>query len=233
MPTFFTGSSPAALMAEPTEAEGATISPTAMARLLHAVALGAFTSLTLPLSSRHLDGLRLAPLSTSATFDFRITPNWVLAHEEPGARLPADMLATIRSFLSFTVVETSQVLGVERPTVYAWLAGRAEPQARNRERLHRVFQVAKSWSRLSDRPLGVAVRHADDAGSSVLSLLLESRFEEATRLLQALAQRERNAEPRVRVPSVRDVIARHGLTDRIKPSMDEVDRLTGKRFGPD
>ena len=32
---------------------------------------------------------------------------------------------------------------------------------------------------------------------------------------------------------VRDVIARYGLTDRITPSMDEVDRLTGKRLGPE
>jgi hypothetical protein len=36
-----------------------------------------------------------------------------------------------------------------------------------------------------------------------------------------------------RVQSVRDLLAKHGLSDRIKPSTEEVDRLTGKRLGPD
>jgi transcriptional regulator with XRE-family HTH domain len=214
---------------EPTATDGLATSPVAIERLLQMVALGgALTSLTPGLSLRLLDGLRFAPLSTSTTCDIQFSPSSA-AYEVSSANLPADMLAAIRAFLSLTVVETAQVLGVERPTVYAWLAGRAEPQARNRERLQQVFRVAKSWSRISDRPLGSAVRHEDDAGSSVLSLLREGRHEEATALLPTLVQRDL---PR-RVPSLRVVLTRHGLLDRIKPSMDEIDRITGKRLGPE
>lgn len=44
-------------------------------------------------------------------------------------------------------------------------------------------------------------------------------------------QRGRLAGPERRVSSVRDALDKHDL--RIKPSMDEVDRLTGKRLGPE
>ena len=172
------------------------------------------------------------PLGTSSALDIGYQPG-VATRGELSILVPADILAAIRANLSLTVVETAQTLGVERPTVYAWLAGRAEPQERNRERLLRVLQVARTWSRLSSRPVGLAVRRPNDSGTSVLDLLREDRCEEASRLLEGIAQNEPVAVRPPRTPSVRDLLAKHGLSGRIKPGTEEVDRLTGKRLGPE
>ena len=219
--------------AEPTATDAVTPLSMGAERLLQAVALGgALTSLTPGLSLRHLESLRFTSLGTSTICDLRFASNAIVSREVPSTNIPAEMLAAIRALLSLTVVETAQVLEVERPTVYAWLAGRAEPQARNRERLQQVFRVARDWSRLSNRPLGCAVRYLDDEGNSVLSLLAERRDDEATSLLASLARREARAESPRPVASVRDVLMKRGLGDRIRPSMEEVNRITGKRLGP-
>jgi transcriptional regulator with XRE-family HTH domain len=142
------------------------------------------------------------------------------------------MLAAARAHLSLSIVEVASALEVERPTVYAWLAGRSEPHERNRRRLQRLFDVALRWSRLSNAPLGNRVRHPDEHGMSLLDLLRTGRFEEAGARLDALA-RTVLPEPAAKAPSVRQVLARHGLEHSIRPSRDEIDRLTGKRIGPE
>jgi transcriptional regulator with XRE-family HTH domain len=142
------------------------------------------------------------------------------------------MLAQVRAHLSLSMGEVASALEVERPTVYAWLAGRAEPHERNRRRLQRLFDVALRWNRLSNAPLGSRLRHPDEQGTSVLDLLRSGRFAEAAARLDTLA-RTALPERAAKAPSVGQVLARHGLQDRIRPSRDEIDRLTGKRIAPE
>jgi hypothetical protein len=148
------------------------------------------------------------------------------------AHSPAEMLGVVRAHLSLSMVEVAVALDVERPTIYAWLADRSEPQERNRRRLHRLFDVARRWNRLSNSPLGACLRYPDEHGTSLLDLLRSGRFEEAEGRLDALA-RTGPAEERRKVRSIQDVLARHGLEERIRPSRDEIDRLTGKRRAPE
>jgi DNA-binding transcriptional regulator YiaG len=148
------------------------------------------------------------------------------------AHSPAQMLAAVRANLSLSMVELAAALELERPTIYAWLGGRSEPQERNRRRLQRLFEVARRWSLLSSFPLGARARHPDQHGTSLLDLLRSGRFEEAETRLDALAQARPVEEPK-RPRSIQQVLARHGLEDRIRPNREEVDRLTGKRTAPE
>jgi len=146
----------------------------------------------------------------------------VLAHS------PAEMLAAVRAHLSLSMVDVAAALEVERPTIYAWLAGRSEPQERNRKRLHRLFEVARRWSRISSAPVGARLRHPAGDGTSLLDLLRSGRFEEAEARLDALARTGPAQEQDRKVRSIQELLARHGLEKRIRPSRDEIDRLTGK-----
>lgn len=153
-------------------------------------------------------------------------------HTPALSRSPAEMLAVVRAHLAPSIVETAFVLGVERPTIYAWMSGRSEPHERNRRRLHELFGFAMKWSRLSPSPLGVRLRHPDERGVSIVDLLRSNRFEEAGERLGALARLEAVATEAPRAASVRSVLARHGLEERVRPNSDEVDRLSGKRIAP-
>jgi hypothetical protein len=124
------------------------------------------------------------------------------------------------------MVEVAVALEVERPTIYAWLAGRSQPQERHRERLQRLFEVARRWSRLSNSPLGARVRHRDEDGTSLFDLFRSGRFDEAGARLDALAEVRAASEVERRVRSIQEVLARHGLEERIRPSREEIDRLT-------
>jgi transcriptional regulator with XRE-family HTH domain len=143
------------------------------------------------------------------------------------------MLAAVRAHLSLSMVEVASALEVERPRIYAWLAGRSQPQERHRERLQRLLEVARRWSRLSNSPLGARLRDRGEDGISLLDLFRSGRFDEAKARLDALAEvrAARGVERSVR--SIQEILARHGLEERIRPSREEIDRQTGKDSDPE
>jgi len=145
----------------------------------------------------------------------------------------AEMLAVARANLSLSIVELAAVLEVERPTVYAWLGGRWEPKEHNRQRLRRLFDVARQWSRVASSPLGSRLRHQDEHGESVLSLLEAGHFDEAVVKLDQMAIATAPATPDKRTRRLREVLVRNGLESRITSSRDEIDLRTGKRFSPE
>jgi hypothetical protein len=55
-------------------------------------------------------------------------------------------------------------------------------------------------------------------------------YEDADFLIEIEHAEECEENPRL---SVREVLEKHGLSDRIKPSSEEVDRLTSRRLGPE
>jgi len=66
---------------------------------------------------------------------------------EPALTTPAEMVEELREVFGLNVTQLAQVLHIERITVYAWL--RTERMEKlnqsNRNRLWRLYQVAKQW----------------------------------------------------------------------------------------
>jgi DNA-binding transcriptional regulator YiaG len=108
--------------------------------------------------------------------------SWVTVREQPteGSKQAADSIATsdrvllLRRWLSLSVAEAARVLGVQRPTVYAWERGEV-PAQRNAERIRAVFDAASKWRALSAVPVGALRRELVTAdGMSLVGLLSES-----------------------------------------------------------
>lgn len=124
----------------------------------------------------------------------------------------------IRHYLSLNMTELAAVLRVERPTVYAWLAGRARPQAANLERLGRVHQLARTWRTLTARPLGALVREPLHDGRSLVDKLSAERWDErdVRDLLWAFKQQVDKAQEarREHRRGVAEAARRHGFPAR-------------------
>ncbi len=158
------------------------------------------------------------------------------ALERPSIDSPASMIAEIRSILSLNVSETARALGVERPTVYAWLSERARPHRDHAVRLRRMASIASRWSSLSGSPLGSLVRAPDTQGVSLVDMLAseplpEERIE--ARLQEAL-RHQSGARATERPPSARETAQRHGLP--VLPARNaqrEIDWLTRRSLGPE
>ena len=73
------------------------------------------------------------------------------SHIELAFTTPAEMVEELRKAFGLNVTQLSQVLHIERITVYAWL--RTERMEKlnpsNRSRLWRLYQIAKQWHRYS------------------------------------------------------------------------------------
>ncbi|HUQ90423.1 MAG TPA: hypothetical protein VM120_02000 [Bryobacteraceae bacterium] len=89
-------------------------------------------------------------------------------------------IIAIRSLLGINVSELAAILDVQRPTIYSWQAGSAEPHAENRNRLRRTYQLASRWTQVCSEPIGDWVRRPlDESGRTLVSLLSESTPNEA------------------------------------------------------
>jgi DNA-binding transcriptional regulator YiaG len=167
----------------------------------------------------------------------------ILRHELRHARVsnvsflaPDQVIAEIRATLGLNIAETARALGVERPTVYAWLAGQAKPQRANLLRLGRVADIAASWRRRTYRPLGDLVRVPGADGRSIAEMLadgtlrdrdVDERLDAAARHLLAPGAKLR----RQGVADVHEAAARHGLSTGPREGIAaEIDWLTRPSF---
>lgn len=145
-----------------------------------------------------------------------------------------DIVSNIRSSLSLTMQEMARTLGVERQTVYSWIGGSSEPHPSNRERLNKIFLIAKYWDELWSMPLGKTVRQLPANGKSIVDLLSEDTLDEQAIFahLKSFAQ-ERNMplQNPQRKFSVRELVAKHNL--KVRESEDTINWLTGKRIDAD
>lgn len=140
-------------------------------------------------------------------------------------RTASEKLARIRASLSLNVAELGRILKVERPTIYAWMRDDSVSlRPENRIRLDRLYAFAKRWETLSNLPIGTLVRETNDAGDSVASLLDIERYAAAVQLLEAMAERMKEAPIR-RVPSLRKSLEEYGLADGVQRSQAEIDRV--------
>lgn len=149
---------------------------------------------------------------------------------------PAVMLAEIRSIMGLNIAETARVIGVERPTIYAWLSGRSTPQKANALRLVRIARLAARWRRRSDMPLGDRARVLGPDGRSIVDLmalypvpdaLIEERLADAATHEIGWASVARRG-----AAGIREVARQHGIVTKTRPgSQTEIDWLTRRPLG--
>lgn len=152
------------------------------------------------------------------------------------AMAPDQVIAEIRATLGLNISETARALGVERPTVYAWLASRGQPQRANVLRLRRVAGIAALWRRRTNLPLGDHVRVPGADGRSIAELLADETLleRELAERLDAFAADLLSPGAKLRRPgvaNVHDVASRHGIITRPPAAGDrEIDWLTRPSF---
>lgn len=163
-----------------------------------------------------------------------------VAIEAPAPELlrPDAAIATIQAALSLNITETAQILGVERPTVYAWIAGRGNPQRANLDRLNWLRQVAAKWSEHSTMPLGELVRATSVEGVTIVDLLAAAVTPEGElvrRFEQAAATQATGAINGPRHQSAREAADRHGIATPSAEAAGQahVDWLTRRSLGPE
>lgn len=88
----------------------------------------------------------------------------------------SDRVLLIRRWLSLSVAEAARVLGVQRPTIYAWERGDV-PAQKNVARLGALFDLASHWRSLSDEPVGALRKEVvTNDGKTLVALLSERRL---------------------------------------------------------
>ncbi|MBM4047596.1 MAG: hypothetical protein FJ279_21025 [Planctomycetes bacterium] len=126
-----------------------------------------------------------------------------------------ERLAAIGHYLSLSITQLGRTLVVERPTVYAWLAGKSTPRRRNFARIGRVYDLARAWRSLSPAPLGDLLVEPIE-GTSVLDLLSQPDLPEA-RVRSLLGRLSREAQCRAREAKrplgLSDAVKNHGFRD--------------------
>lgn len=145
-----------------------------------------------------------------------ITAPFEVATVDVSVRSVAEQLAFIRHYLSLSVSDLARIVGVKRPTIYAWQQNSA-PRRESLERLAMLERTAAYWKSIADRPLGALARLAIGVKGETFIILLESASEEAMRAaLDQLAARLRK-----RSPSIKAVLHSHGLPDASEPDLAE------------
>jgi hypothetical protein len=140
------------------------------------------------------------------------------------------ILAELRSVLGLNIAETARAVGVERPTIYSWLARRSIPQRANGVRLARLEGMVGMWRRLANRAPGPLVRAPGSDGRSLVDLLSLNPIPEA--LVESRMREMARVETAPRRPSVREIAERNGLDVGSRAeSQREIDWLTRRPFG--
>lgn len=143
------------------------------------------------------------------------------------------LIAKIRSSLSLNITELSEIMHVERPTIYAWQDQRAIPTPHNFRRLQLISRLADKWNEFSKAPLGTLVRVPASDGVSLVELLSGRAINE---IEISLRMRELAlVVKRINPPNAVDAFfERKALDpDRYRTKRNNIDRLTGKRTSRD
>jgi hypothetical protein len=142
----------------------------------------------------------------------------------------AQMLNAIKSDLSFNITELAELLDVERPTLYSWLAEKSLPHPINRDRLGTLFMVALAWRKLSKQPLGILRRHFFESGKSLLDLMKLNPLPLSEVKARLMILNEMALERTIkRRPTGQELAKKYGIKTKSDPK--EWDLISGKRIG--
>jgi transcriptional regulator with XRE-family HTH domain len=143
------------------------------------------------------------------------------------------LIAQVRSSLSLQIKQLAEVLGVERPSVYAWIKEESQPRAHKRARLKELYQLARRWDELSNEPLGKALTEVTPDGYSALDFLLQSEIPHALMIERFKAIARARAHNQAAIPkrkSLSQIAQEIGIdVTRVKDRDDQIDLVTGKR----
>jgi DNA-binding transcriptional regulator YiaG len=142
---------------------------------------------------------------------------------------PADLVTFARAYLSLSLSDFARAVGVERPTIYAWLNGSAVPSEASWRRLMGMGRLSMLWYIRTGRRLGASASIPLPNGGTVRDLIVDPETPTAVleSALLSLAARQASAGgQRARMAPLR---VRHEVPD----SQTEVDRLLGKAWAED
>jgi len=133
------------------------------------------------------------------------------------AKAPADMVAAVKAAFGLSVSQLARIMGVQRPTVYAWLDEEGGPdalRAANRERLLQLTALAEEWNRRSSASArGVLERHVI-AGKTLLQWLAQEPLDiDAARRAVAAAADAVKREREARKPSLAERLKAKGFPE--------------------
>ena len=161
---------------------------------------------------------------------FQKRPSAISAKFESDVVDVGDVVELILKNLGMSMTDLASVLGVQRPTIYAWLRKDALPQQRNLDRLDYLYRVSQTWLDIAGRPLYRYLRHTFGKNGKSLFTLLKSEndnIDEIKQHFEALAKLPTPMKP----TSMNEIAALNGL--RTKPHPDSAivrDIESGKRL---
>jgi hypothetical protein len=138
-------------------------------------------------------------------------------------------LALVRHYFSLNTTDLSRILLVERPTVYAWLDGKWEPNQENRNRIRKLHQLARVWQEKSKQPIGRFLREPIDGEFSLMDHLVRDPLDTMTvdRVLNALHEQLDQKTRTKRARSVRMIAKQSGFKPLSSAQESEhFDRIT-------
>ncbi len=134
------------------------------------------------------------PLSTKVLDRWLYTPQ---IHVEPSVainvdtRSPAEQVANIRDVFAINMSDLASVLGVTRPTAYAWLEGRQEPKAEAVIHIQKLSRIADEFNRANIIRLDKLVHRPILNGRSLVDILkADEDHLEALSTLKEIANKE-------------------------------------------
>jgi hypothetical protein len=138
-------------------------------------------------------------------------------------------LAFVRHYFSLNTTDLSRILLVERPTIYAWLDDKWEPNQENRGRIRKLYQLARAWREISKHPIGRFLREPLDGEFSLMDHLVRDPLEMAVinRILNTINdQVDRKARAK-RARSIRAIAKESGFKplSRVQES-ERFDQIT-------
>lgn len=165
------------------------------------------------------------------------TPTLPLVEYNFSESVPS-MLAKVKSVFALNVSDLAKVLGVERPTVYAWMDERATPHRSNYERLDQAFDLAQQsekWlvnlprnqiKRFRIQNVSIAEFLSQEQLSGELLLAGLEDMATSTTGQEVIAQKRR--------ASLRDLARQHEIQlPSQEATQDTFDSVTGKRTDPE
>ncbi len=186
--------------------------------------------------------LFMARTGTNLPVIFTTVP---LLVQKPARAEPAEatvsvprLIAQIRSSLSLQVTQLAEAIGVERPTVYAWIKEQSEPRPQKRIRLKELYQLARRWDEFANEPLGKELTEVASDGHTILEFLLQSEIPRAlvVERFRAIAREKRRRQTVVppEKTSLSQIAREHGIDmTRVSEQNDQIDIVTGKRIALD
>jgi hypothetical protein len=149
---------------------------------------------------------------------------YIVVQNSPQSTLPIDLsettltevgkqLAFARHYFSLNTTDLSRILLVERPTIYAWLDDKWEPNQENRGRIRKLYQLALAWREISNQPVGRFLREPVDGEFSLMDHLVREPLEMAVinRILNIIHDQADRKTRAKRARSVRAIAKQSGF----------------------